>query len=292
MHRFGKASPSWPSAIQRGDADAALDVLAKGGSNVEWISADTPRPATGRCASVRALAVESGRAAIESARAGDAAAALDALGRFRLLCAHRHGPEGVTTWTRQIESWLRADVEGFTTGRGAGTSGRPLIVTENDYGLQLYNGDIGVVVRARIVRGRRLRAGQRGRQVSPTRLAAVDTVYAMTVHKSQGSQFHTVAFLVPATGSRLLTEGAPLHRRDPGPGAPDRGGGRGVHPGGRRAPDLSGLGFAPSPVGRCRLRGIRELPVFDLFRLPQQTKSPGLTPMTGRHTGWIQGVAA
>ena len=41
--------------------------------------------------------------------------------------------------------------------------------------------------------------------VSPTRLAAVDTVYAMTVHKSQGSQFHTVAFVVPAAGSRLLT---------------------------------------------------------------------------------------
>ena len=41
--------------------------------------------------------------------------------------------------------------------------------------------------------------------MSPTRLAAVDTVYAMTVHKSQGSQFHTVAFLVPAAGSRLLT---------------------------------------------------------------------------------------
>ena len=57
--------------------------------------------------------------------------------------------------------------------------------------------------------------------VSPTRLAAVDTVYAMTVHKSQGSQFHTVAFLVPAGRLTPVDPGAPLHRRDPGPGAAD-----------------------------------------------------------------------
>jgi exodeoxyribonuclease V alpha subunit len=84
--------------------------------------------------------------------------------------------------------------------------GQPLIVNENDYSLGLYNGDIGVVVSDGD--DRMVAAFERGGEivrVSPTRLAAVDTVYAMTVHKSQGSQFHTVAFLLPDADSRLLT---------------------------------------------------------------------------------------
>ena len=78
-------------------------------------------------------------------------------------------------------------------------------MTENDYGLQLYNGDTGVVISAN---GRLVAAFQRGdavAEVSPARLAAVDTVYAMTVHKSQGSQFDVVAFLLPSADSRVLT---------------------------------------------------------------------------------------
>jgi len=191
-------------AIHQGDADGALEVLARRASNVTWIGerAGDGHPGLDL---VRTLAVESGRAAIEAARAGQARAALEALGAFRLLCAHRRGPEGVTTWTRQIEAWLTGEVEGFSTGADWYV-GRPVIITENDHAMQLFNGDVGVVVRgdARPM----VAAFERGSDVvtvSPTRLAAVDTVYAMTVHKSQGSQFHTVAFIVPAVGSRLLT---------------------------------------------------------------------------------------
>jgi exodeoxyribonuclease V alpha subunit len=209
VHRYGRAIAALAEAIQRGDADAALEVLEAGGSNVEWIATDESDAAEASrpdaLTTVRAAAVESGRNVIEAARAGDAAGAIDALGRFRLLCAHRHGPQGVTTWMRHVEDWLRAEVEGFFTG-GEWYVGRPLIVTENDYGLKLYNGDTGVVVKAGD--GRLVAAFERGgsvAEVSPTRLAAVDTVYAMTVHKSQGSQFHTVAFLVPTADSRLLT---------------------------------------------------------------------------------------
>ncbi len=84
--------------------------------------------------------------------------------------------------------------------------GRPLLVTENDYSLHLYNGDTGVVVTT--PGGRTVVAFDRGDQileVSPTRLAAVDTVYAMTVHKSQGSQFGTVAVVLPGPDSPILT---------------------------------------------------------------------------------------
>ncbi|HWD55741.1 MAG TPA: exodeoxyribonuclease V subunit alpha [Acidimicrobiales bacterium] len=205
VRRHGGGIAELARAIQRGDADGALGVLAAGGSNVQWIPAATGEAAASDLRVIRTLAIENGRAAIEAARAGDAEAALDALGRFRLLCAHRRGPEGVTTWTRQIEAWLMADVEGFSTGADWYV-GRPLIVTENDHALQLFNGDVGVVVRG--VDRPMVAAFERGGEVvtvSPTRLAAIDTVYAMTVHKSQGSQFHTVALLLPGAGSRLLT---------------------------------------------------------------------------------------
>ena len=136
-----------------------------------------------------------------AARAGDGAAAIAALARFRVLCAHRRGPYGVSTWTARIEGWLADAIEDFGTG-GDWYVGRPLLVTENDYALGLYNGDTGVVLAdgsAAFERQGELL------HVSPTRLAAVDTVYAMTVHKSQGSQFDTAAVLLPDAASPLLT---------------------------------------------------------------------------------------
>ena len=79
-------------------------------------------------------------------------------------------------------------------------------MTENDYELGLYNGDTGVIVAAR--RAADGAAFERGGEIlrfSPLRLGAVETVYAMTIHKSQGSQFDTAAVLLPAASSRILT---------------------------------------------------------------------------------------
>jgi exodeoxyribonuclease V alpha subunit len=81
-----------------------------------------------------------------------------------------------------------------------------LLITANDYDLNLFNGDTGVVVAARD--GRVLAAfEQRGdiATVRPNQLGAVETVYAMTVHKSQGSQFATAAVVLPPPSSRILT---------------------------------------------------------------------------------------
>jgi exodeoxyribonuclease V alpha subunit len=72
--------------------------------------------------------------------------------------------------------------------------------------LGLYNGDTGVIVQD--PDGHASAAFERGRELlhfSPLRLGAVDTVYAMTIHKSQGSQFDTAAVLLPSPESRLLT---------------------------------------------------------------------------------------
>jgi exodeoxyribonuclease V alpha subunit len=209
VHRHGGAIAALARAIRRNDADEAIEILRAGDagdSNVQWMATDADEaiPPDG-LGDVRRLAVDAGRAVIESARAGEARRAIDALGSFRLLCGHRRGPEGVSTWTDHIENWLRSEVEGFTTGTDWYV-GRPLIVTENDYALNLYNGDTGVVIESES--GRFVAAFERQgtiAEVSPTRLAAVDSVYAMTVHKSQGSQYEAVAFLLPSPDSRILT---------------------------------------------------------------------------------------
>jgi exodeoxyribonuclease V alpha subunit len=153
---------------------------------------------------VHKRALQAARVVHDAASAGDASGALAGLGDFRILCAHRRGPYGVASWTALIEGWLEAEVVGLST-EDRWYVGRPLLVTENDYELKLYNGDIGVVVQ----RGERaLAAFERAGEViefSPSRLGAVDTVYAMTIHKSQGSQFDAAAVLLPEPGSRILT---------------------------------------------------------------------------------------
>ncbi|MGH9153426.1 MAG: ATP-binding domain-containing protein, partial [Acidimicrobiales bacterium] len=152
--------------------------------------------------------VAAGRLVRDAAAAGDGRAALDGLGAMRVLCAHRRGPYGVATWTATAERWLRDAIPGYAAGAataGRWYAGQPLLVTENDYALRLFNGDTGVVV----ARAERLTAvfERRGElvEVSPARLQAVETVHAMTVHKSQGSQFDAVAVLLPEPGSPMLT---------------------------------------------------------------------------------------
>jgi exodeoxyribonuclease V alpha subunit len=203
VHRFGSAIAALAGAIRRGDADATIHALSEQRDEVTWLPVDADAHAA--LAPVHDGAVAAARAVIEAARNGEASQALGALAGFRVLCAHRRGPYGVQTWTDRIERWLATEVEGFGA-EGQWYVGRPLLVTENDYALRLYNGDTGVVVAT--AQGRVSAAFERRGEIvefSPTRLAAVDSVYAMTVHKSQGSQFDTAAVLLPDPTSRLLT---------------------------------------------------------------------------------------
>lgn len=206
VHRFGGGIAALAEAVQKGDADAAIGVLEEGRDDVRWIEVDVAEPGSAATlAPMRAAVIDAGRRVTEAARAGQAKSALDALGSFRLLCAHRRGPYGVATWMANVENWLAAGIDGFAAG-GTWYQGRPLLVTENDYGLGLFNGDTGVAIAA-AGGGMVATFERRGEflQFSPTRLANVDTVYAMTVHKSQGSQFGTVAVLLPDRASPILT---------------------------------------------------------------------------------------
>ena len=134
-----------------------------------------------------------------AAAAGDAGAALEALDTHRLLCAHRHGPYGVTRWTSEIERWLPAD------RLSDQAPGRPLLITANDYDNGLYNGDTGVVIQT--PDGPRAAFARGGDTVliPPSRLSEAQSLYAMTVHRSQGSQFGRVSLVLPPAASPLLT---------------------------------------------------------------------------------------
>jgi exodeoxyribonuclease V alpha subunit len=207
VHRFGEGIARLAAGIRRGDLDEVLDVLRDPPEDVTWIPVDVADRAAGAdaIAPVRDLAIGAARSVIEAARAGAAREAIEALAAFRILCAHRRGAQGVTTWTARIEAWLEASLEGFAA-EDRWYVGRPLLVTENDYELRLYNGDTGVIVDS--APDRALAAFERRGEiieVSPTRLEAVDTVYAMTIHKSQGSQFDVAAVLLPEPTSRILT---------------------------------------------------------------------------------------
>jgi exodeoxyribonuclease V alpha subunit len=202
VHRFGGGIAELATAIRRGDSERVLGLLADPPDGVAWIETDLLDDAP--LAPVRAAALDAARAVVHAAAAGDAPTALAALGAFRILCAHRRGPYGVAGWTVRLERWLADAIDSLNVDE-RWYVGRPLLVTENDYELGLNNGDTGVVVRSG---DRAVAAFERAGGVvehSPSRLGAIETVYAMTIHKSQGSQFDSAAVLLPEPGSRILT---------------------------------------------------------------------------------------
>jgi exodeoxyribonuclease V alpha subunit len=135
---------------------------------------------------------------------------LNVLSRFQVLCAVRAGPQGVESINRRMAQALAA--EGLLPAYQGWFPGRPVMVTRNDYGLGLMNGDVGVTLPgpAEDAGEPPLRVafpdGRGGiRWVPPSRLQDVETVFAMTVHKSQGSEFDHAVLVLPAHPSPVLT---------------------------------------------------------------------------------------
>lgn len=197
-HRFGTDIGRLALAVREERADDTLALLRGGTDRVRFVEDDDPRE------TLRSVLLPAALAIRAAAQAGDADAALTALARHRLLCAHRDGPWGVAYWNRTVERWITEETEDPLWENWY--VGRPVLVTANDYGLGIYNGDIGVTVRRPDGTLRICIDGPRGQlNFAPGRLGNVDTLHAMTVHKAQGSQAAEITMLMPGEESRLLT---------------------------------------------------------------------------------------
>jgi exodeoxyribonuclease V alpha subunit len=205
-YRFGQQSGIYrlSNAINEGRVEDALQILADCGANAaaDLVSAPLPRRAELKAA-LRAR-VTAGFS--EFLTASDATAALAALARFRILCALREGPFGVAGLNQVAEEIL--EEAGLIKPQNPWYARRPIMITRNDYNLKLFNGDIGLL----------LPDGDSGepraffpgpdntlRKFLPLRLPEHVTAYAMTVHKSQGSEFDRVLLILPDRESPVLS---------------------------------------------------------------------------------------
>ena len=242
-HRFGDASGigQLADAVNRGDHAGALALLEKTQRDLAWLpAADLPHIASlavdgghhddalpdptdpdARCGYRHYLAcLQRQRPAPDAGLAAHlewAHGVLLAFQRFRLLCALRRGPHGVEGLNRLVAEALQA--RGWIAASQGWYEGRPVMLTHNDDSLGLANGDAGICLRLPDDTGQlRLavafmaghgvadaRSEARIRLVSPARLGEVATAYAMTVHKSQGSEFDHTALVLPDETSDVLT---------------------------------------------------------------------------------------
>lgn len=204
-YRFGRESGIGRLAelVRTGEGDAALALLESGECpDLAWRPIESPE-ALARAAGTELAVRFSGYLAEVQAQhpLEDALAAFNA---FRVLCAHRTGPSGAVTLNRLIEHGLRA--RRLADTRRPWYPGRPVMVGRNDYNLRLYNGDVGIAVRD--AQGESVVFAQPDhgvRRLAPSRLPEHETVYAMTVHKAQGSEFDAVLLVLPGEVSRAVS---------------------------------------------------------------------------------------
>ncbi|MGL5969049.1 MAG: exodeoxyribonuclease V subunit alpha [Kluyvera sp.] len=196
-YRFGSDSGigQLASAVNRGDKKAVSEVLQRGYSDIELKSLST---------------TDDYAAMLEDARTGyghylqllrDRASPADVLaafGEYQLLCALREGPWGVSGLNTQFELLLARHRQIVPQRHSRWYEGRPVMITRNDSALGLFNGDIGIA----LDRGQGTRVwfpmpDGTIKSVQPSRLPEHDTAWAMTVHKSQGSEFTHAALVLP-----------------------------------------------------------------------------------------------
>ncbi|MBK3870041.1 exodeoxyribonuclease V subunit alpha [Pseudomonas stutzeri] len=197
-HRFAGDSGIGELAgrINSGDAKGTVALLQERRADLAWNA--TPGPA----ALVERL--EQGYAPyLQAARLADPAAAFDAFNGFRALTAQREGPFGVTGINEALEARFKRRLG--VPARERWYPGRAVMVRQNDYALGLFNGDIGLCLKTE--QGLRVFfEGDEGyRGFAPARLPSHDSAFAMTVHKSQGSEFAEVLLALPDQPSPLLT---------------------------------------------------------------------------------------
>lgn len=183
------------SAAIRGDDETTLKVLRHNHDDVAWQSADA-------LAEQLTAWIDQQYRPITQARSLEEA--FERLQAFRILCPARVGPNGVNALNERIVTALNPQRQRFFRGQ-------PIMITRNHYGLGLYNGDIGLIWPDEAETGEDAPLlawfpGQEGfTPMAPGRLPDHETVYAMTIHKTQGSEFNAVALVLPEQPSAVLS---------------------------------------------------------------------------------------
>lgn len=205
--RFGGPIGQLALAVNAGDAARAGQVLRSGDAAVNWVEHAHQHH-------VVQLALDGYAPYLAQVGAGPAGShedwvrgVLHSFEAFRVLCAVREGEWGVNGLNEAIGH--RLETAGLVARRGVWYEGRPVMVTRNDYGTGVFNGDIGLTL-ADPARPGSLRVwfleGDKVRSVLATRLRNVETAYAMTVHKSQGSEFSHTVLVLPPEGKMIARE--------------------------------------------------------------------------------------
>ena len=199
--------------IKAGRRDEALATLrGADGHELRWWDDAAPQPAAAVQAQMR-----DGHAAYLQALlhdAQDAAALARAFGAFRMLCARREGPRGMLAVNAALDAHARQVLAPLLARHpgppgSAAYPGRPVMVLRNQPLLQLFNGDIGITLPAAPGEGGLVVAFPQAdggvRRIPVQRLPEHQSAWAMTVHKSQGSEFDAVLVLLPEARSPVLT---------------------------------------------------------------------------------------
>jgi len=203
-YRFGKDSGigKLSRTVNEGDGDASFGLLNKSRfKDIRWKNLPGPD------ALHRVIKDTIINGFEDYLKADDPLEAFERFDRFRVLCALREGPYGVSALNRAAEQILKR--AGLIESDKTWYPGRPVLITRNDYNVRLFNGDVGIVL-PDFDANRDLRvffsdADGTLRKLHPLRLPEHETVYAMTVHKSQGSEFDKVLLLLPELDYPVLT---------------------------------------------------------------------------------------
>ncbi|KLR59944.1 DNA helicase/exodeoxyribonuclease V, alpha subunit [Actinobacteria bacterium IMCC26207] len=210
VHRQGKDSGILKLAecIRQGDADGAMEILKGANEDVIWVDPTNPDHKGEKIQAEQDLK----HAATKVVRAAqgenaEIEKALEAILSVKVLSALRRGPTGVDHWNQLVENYLRSeDLKGYSDWY----AGRPVMVTKNDYLNGVFNGDVGVAIaKEDLNRDDRFQVwferAEGNQMVEATRLDQIATQWAMSIHKSQGSEFEHVVVSMPPPPSRILT---------------------------------------------------------------------------------------
>lgn len=186
--------------VRAGDADGMLRLLREYSTEVRWL------PESDRAAAVDHAATEY-QHFIEDVGRLPVPQIFERFAAFRMLTPMRKGPLGVASLNTEIEKRLVA--RNAIPPRSRWYVGRPVMIATNDYGLRLFNGDIGICVHDPVSGELRVafpaEEGGGMRLLAPARLPAHETAWAMTVHKSQGSEFDCVSLVLADEVNELVT---------------------------------------------------------------------------------------